>query len=99
MTLDVDKAKKEIDKYFENVTLEQLNKDLIKAGIGFYTAPEEDDYYFIKKSDINRLLGKINRVTSSHRHQGCKVRDKDLTSLSNYQIDFEKIISDIEEKE
>jgi hypothetical protein len=42
----------------------------------------------------NKLIGKVNRVTSSHRH-GLKVRDKDLTDLSNYQIDIEDILRDL----
>ena len=39
---------------------------------------------------IGSLLCKVNRITCNHRH-GQPVRDKDLTVLSNYQIDFEKI--------
>ena len=31
-----DEAKKAIDDYFKNVTLEQLNKDLEAAGMNFY---------------------------------------------------------------
>ncbi len=42
---------------------------------------------------IQRLLGKVNRVTSNHRH-GVPINPHDLTDLSNYQIDFEKILED-----
>ena len=99
MTLDLEKAKKAIDDYLANVTLEQLNEDLVKAGMGFYETPEEEEYYIIQKSDIRKLLGRINRVTSSHRHQGCEIRKKDLDALSNYQIDFEQMLEKLEEGE
>lgn len=46
---------------------------------------------------IQRLLGKVNRITSNYRH-GVPVRPYDLNDLSNYQIDFEKILEDRKEK-
>jgi hypothetical protein len=46
---------------------------------------------------IQKLLGKINRVTSSHRH-GVPINPYDLTDLSNYQIDFENLLESQREK-
>ena len=46
---------------------------------------------------IQKLLGKINRVTSNHRH-GTPINPYDLTDLSNYQIDFEHILEARKEK-
>ena len=44
----------------------------------------------IDKQAIRRLLNKVNKVTAPFRH-GQKIPDRDLISLSNYQIDFEKL--------
>jgi len=41
-----------------------------------------------KLKKIDKLLNKVNRVTSCHRH-GRKVSEKDLTALSNAQLDYE----------
>lgn len=38
---------------------------------------------------IQSLLNKVNRVTAAHRH-GIPVREEDLTTLSNRQIDVER---------
>ena len=38
---------------------------------------------------IDSLLGKVNKVTSSHRH-GLLVPKSDLTSLANKQLDTEE---------
>lgn len=40
---------------------------------------------------IKKLLNKVNKVTSSHRH-GLEVPKQDLTDLANRQIEFEESI-------
>lgn len=96
MEIKYDDVMKKLEEHLKDITPEQLEKELIEAGMGFYLLPDENDmYYIIKKSDVQRLLGKVNRVTSSHRH-GLGVRKKDLTTLSNYQIDFEQMLEKVE---
>jgi len=46
------------------------------------------------KKITQRLLNKVNKVTSAYRH-GFEVSDKNMTSLCNYQIDFEVEYNDI----
>ena len=43
------------------------------------------------KYQLQRLINKVNRVTSAHRH-GQSVSSKDLDALSNRQIDVEAVI-------
>jgi hypothetical protein len=45
-------AKKAIDEYFENVTLEQLNKDLKAAGVDFYAKKKENTIIQSKLNDV-----------------------------------------------
>ena len=40
MNINAEDVKKKLDEYLANVTLEQLNKDLEKAGMGFYAQAE-----------------------------------------------------------
>ena len=42
-----------------------------------------------KLKSIEKLLNKVNRVTSCHRHSR-KVTEKDLTALANAQVEYEK---------
>jgi len=48
--------------------------------------------------ELQRLLNKVNVVTSAHRH-GREVRKEDLDALSNRQIDVEKQINPEPEKD
>ena len=43
---------------------------------------------------IRNFMGKVNRVTSQHRH-GLKVSDIALTKLSNKQIELEELMDDL----
>ena len=43
---------------------------------------------------ITNFMGKVNRVTSQHRH-GIKVSDRTLTRLSNKQIDLENLMEEL----
>ena len=43
---------------------------------------------------ITSLMGKVNRVTSQHRH-GLKVSDSALTRLSNKQIELEELMEEL----
>jgi len=44
---------------------------------------------------IRKLLNKVNRVTSAHRH-GHKIQQRDLDALSNRQVEIETMIKDNE---
>jgi len=50
----------------------------------------ESEYEILYKA-ASKFLCSVNRVTANHRH-GNKVKSEDLDRLSNYQIDFEKIM-------
>lgn len=46
-----------------------------------------------KSSELRRLLNKINKITSCHRH-GTEISDRDLTELSNYQVSLSRQYND-----
>jgi len=72
--IDVEKAKKAIDDYLENVTLEQLNKDLKAAGMGYYVGEEEDAVAQSKLndglSDMPMTLGDMVERAAKHLPEG-----------------------------
>lgn len=50
------------------------------------------------KKLLQRLLNKVNRVTSAHRHEQ-QISSRDLDALSNRQIEVEEVIyRKVEEK-
>ena len=65
-------------------------------GTGTITRPatleEVVEWVVLQMDNAQGLLNKVNRVTSSHRH-GLKVRDKDLTELSNRQVEYEEALT------
>ena len=63
--IDAAKARKAIDDYFKNVTLEQLNKDLKAAGVEFHANRKE-------KAKSHPLQRRVIKRVCSEATEDCK---------------------------